>query len=144
VAIGRKRAWSESQLEGLPVAKTEWGQKRACQHCGASYYDLRRSPVVCPKCGTKYAPEAFSKARRARVPVGVPEEAPAPSPVEAEVETVEEGEVADEDEDQEEVAEKEVGAEEEDLIEDPSELGEDKDDMAEVLDHVEGNEDEKA
>ncbi len=126
------------------MAKAEWGQKRVCRHCGASYYDLRRSPIVCPKCGTEYDPAAFSKARRARVPVNAPEEAPSPSSMEVEEETVEVGESAGEDEDPEEIAEKKVGAEDEDLIEDASELGEDKDDMAEVLDHVEQDEDKKA
>jgi uncharacterized protein (TIGR02300 family) len=33
------------------------GTKRTCQNgeCGARFYDLNRSPVVCPICGTKYA-----------------------------------------------------------------------------------------
>jgi uncharacterized protein (TIGR02300 family) len=32
------------------------GTKRTCQNgeCGARFYDLNRSPVVCPICGTKY------------------------------------------------------------------------------------------
>lgn len=125
------------------MAKAEWGQKRVCQNCGASYYDLRRSPIVCPKCGTEYDSEAFSKARRTRVPPGAAVEPPSPGPVEAEEETLEEGEFAEEDEEAEETAEKEVSAEEEDLIEDASELGEDKDDMAEVMDHVDETGDEK-
>ena len=33
------------------------GTKRTCQNgeCGARFYDLNRSPVVCPICGSKYA-----------------------------------------------------------------------------------------
>ena len=32
------------------------GTKRTCQNgeCGARFYDLNRSPVVCPICGSKY------------------------------------------------------------------------------------------
>ncbi|KAB2939778.1 MAG: TIGR02300 family protein [Hyphomicrobium sp.] len=33
------------------------GTKRTCQNseCGARFYDLNRSPIVCPICGAKYA-----------------------------------------------------------------------------------------
>jgi uncharacterized protein (TIGR02300 family) len=33
------------------------GTKRTCQNgdCGAHFYDLNRSPVVCPICGSKYS-----------------------------------------------------------------------------------------
>jgi uncharacterized protein (TIGR02300 family) len=33
------------------------GTKRTCQNgeCGARFYDLNRSPIVCPVCGSKYA-----------------------------------------------------------------------------------------
>ena len=32
------------------------GTKRTCQNgeCGARFYDLNRSPIVCPICGSKY------------------------------------------------------------------------------------------
>src|SRR3954466_15084166 len=52
--------------QGAIVAKPEWGTKRICPSCGTRYYDLMRDPVVCPKCSTPFAPEAFLKARRAR------------------------------------------------------------------------------
>ena len=48
------------------MAKPEWGIKRTCQSCGARFYDLMKSPIVCPKCGTEYDPEAVLKSRRAR------------------------------------------------------------------------------
>ncbi len=34
------------------MAKPEWGTKRKCQGCGAHFYDLKRDPIVCPKCET--------------------------------------------------------------------------------------------
>ena len=43
------------------VAKPEWGVKRTCQSCSAVFYDMRRSPIACPKCGTEYDPEAVLK-----------------------------------------------------------------------------------
>lgn len=48
------------------MAKPEWGTKRICQSCGARFYDLLRDPVICPKCGTQYDPDAVLRSRRAR------------------------------------------------------------------------------
>jgi len=36
------------------VAKPELGLKRECMTCGARFYDLNRSPITCPKCGTPF------------------------------------------------------------------------------------------
>ncbi len=40
----------------------EWGIKRTCRSCAARFYDLRRSPAVCPKCQTEYV-EPVAKVR---------------------------------------------------------------------------------
>jgi uncharacterized protein (TIGR02300 family) len=32
------------------------GLKRHCGQCGANYYDLNRTPIVCPKCNAEYVP----------------------------------------------------------------------------------------
>jgi uncharacterized protein (TIGR02300 family) len=34
------------------VAKPELGTKRLCGNCSAKFYDLNKSPIVCPKCST--------------------------------------------------------------------------------------------
>lgn len=34
------------------VAKPELGNKHQCQNCGTRFFDLNKSPAVCPKCGT--------------------------------------------------------------------------------------------
>jgi uncharacterized protein (TIGR02300 family) len=39
------------------MAKAELGLKRTCIACGAKFYDLMRSPVICPKCGTEQPAE---------------------------------------------------------------------------------------
>jgi uncharacterized protein (TIGR02300 family) len=36
------------------VAKPELGIKRLCAGCGAKFYDLSKTPIVCPKCSTVY------------------------------------------------------------------------------------------
>ncbi len=33
------------------MAKLELGNKHTCQQCGTKFFDLNKSPVVCPKCG---------------------------------------------------------------------------------------------
>jgi uncharacterized protein (TIGR02300 family) len=35
------------------MAKVELGIKRVCVSCGAKFYDLGKSPAVCPKCATE-------------------------------------------------------------------------------------------
>jgi hypothetical protein len=35
-----------------PMVKLEWGHKRTCLGCSARFYDMRRTPIACPKCGT--------------------------------------------------------------------------------------------
>ena len=35
------------------MAKPELGSKRGCVACQARFYDLTRTPAVCPKCGVE-------------------------------------------------------------------------------------------
>jgi uncharacterized protein (TIGR02300 family) len=101
------------------VTKPDWGTKRTCQSCAAHFYDLRKDPIICPKCGATYDPEAILKSRRRApekiVPVAKPVKEPELPDVEADVETEEAGEEAD------------------DVIEDTSELGEDDEDIPETI-----------
>ena len=39
------------------MSKEIRGTKRLCQSCGAKFYDLGRSPVVCPACGAEFVLE---------------------------------------------------------------------------------------
>ena len=48
------------------MGKIERGIKRICQECGALYYDLEKDPIICPKCGAEFDPEAILKSRRTR------------------------------------------------------------------------------
>ncbi len=31
--------------------KLAWGTKKTCQECESRFYDLGKTPAVCPKCG---------------------------------------------------------------------------------------------
>ncbi len=54
------------------MAKPELGLKRTCVACGTRFYDLTRTPAVCPKCGTEQ-PAEQPRLRRA-APAPVPDE----------------------------------------------------------------------
>ncbi len=144
MAIGPPHRSSEP-VEGTEadLAKPELGTKRICPSCGARYYDLHRDPIMCPKCGAAYDPEALLKTRRSRAQPVIEEvvEPMADEEIDAEVATEE----AEPDEEGEalpiEGGEAEA-EEEEEVLEDASELGEDEDDMAEVIENVE-EEDER-
>ena len=91
------------------MSKPEWGTKRTCQSCAAHFYDMRKDTINCPKCGANYDPEAVLKSRRGRVVEKLTPVKPVPAPEVAEVEVDPE-------------AAEEIG-EEEEVIEDTSELG---------------------
>lgn len=44
------------------MSKPEWGQKHICTNCSNPYYDMCRTPIVCPKCNTEYDKVAENKA----------------------------------------------------------------------------------
>ena len=108
------------------MSKQAWGTKRQCPNCGARFYDLNKDPIVCPKCQTVYEPEASKPPRRGR---------PAPSPKKPVPADADLGGVDLPEEDLEETTE-----EEERVLEDTSELGEDEDDVAEVIEKVDEGE----
>ena len=41
--------------------KENWGIKRVCLCCGTRFYDLNRSPILCPNCGEEFDPEYLMK-----------------------------------------------------------------------------------
>jgi uncharacterized protein (TIGR02300 family) len=105
------------------------GLKRACSSCGAKFYDLNKDPIICPKCGTEFDAAAVIKPRRARSTAeDKPKAKKAPKIAEVDPELPEAGV-----DDEAAVSNEE---EEEGVIEDASELGEDEDDMAEVIENV--------
>jgi uncharacterized protein (TIGR02300 family) len=59
------------------MAKPELGLKRSCVACGAKFYDLTRTPAVCPKCGTEQ-PAEQPRLRRAPVDYRLKKRAPVP------------------------------------------------------------------
>jgi uncharacterized protein (TIGR02300 family) len=117
------------------MLNAEWGTKRTCQNCTARFYDMRRTPIICPKCGTTFNPEALLRGRRSKA-----------SAVEAEALKAKKSHLVDKGVDFEELDPDDLEAvadeEGEDVgIEDTSELGEDDDDMVDVIDNIDQDED---
>ena len=132
------------------LPKPEWGTKRTCLSCGSRFYDFGRSSVACPACGANFDLEALARARRPSRPspraaaaaaaiVADDDEAPADERETADADVAVDDDVDDAveaEEEDDEVAEVEDGGDEDEegLIEDASELGEDED----VADVIEG------
>ena len=92
------------------MVKPELGTKRVCVSCNARFYDLQKTPAVCPKCSTEQ-PADQPRARRAGGNV-VEDKRPKKPPVADDVDV------------EAEPAEEEA---EEDVLEDASELEDDAD-----------------
>ena len=48
------------------MAKPEWGKKRICSSCNTKYYDLNKSPIICPSCGAEFDPNDYLKSRKGK------------------------------------------------------------------------------
>jgi uncharacterized protein (TIGR02300 family) len=121
---------------------SERGTKRICQSCSSKYYDLNREPVLCPKCQVEFDPAAGIKLRsdtsykvhggRAKSIFGrtnaVDRAEAVPSA------STEDGELVEDDD------EKAETDDDEDSVEDVAELGDDSDDLAEIIDPPEADE----
>jgi uncharacterized protein (TIGR02300 family) len=112
-----------------PMAKPELGTKRICVACNTKFYDLTKTPAVCPKCSTEQPAE---QPRMRRAGGNVPEDkrrakiAPVPGVEDADLDVV-----ADADD------------VEEDVLEDTSDLEDGDDAIAEVEVEVETGDEER-
>ena len=48
------------------MAKPEWGKKRICPYCNTKYYDLNKSPIICPSCGAEFNPNDYLKSKKGK------------------------------------------------------------------------------
>ncbi len=118
------------------MAKPELGTKRLCAGCGAKFYDLGRTPIVCPKCGTVFEVAAAAPRREAARPQPV-----AKDEDKSEVETSDVDLVSLEDADDEAAPAKDVGADpdvdvDDDEADDDTFLEDDEDENTDVTDLI--------
>lgn len=136
------------------MVKPEWGTKRTCPSCEVKFYDLHRNPIYCPKCNSLIETESLSKPQRLATRKLAKATAIISGPVTEDIDldlpvVEEESDILTEidengghevEEDENDLG-RESNREEEDLIEDTSDLGVDDDDMAEVMEHLEDEHD---
>ena len=118
------------------MIKSRWGTKLACHKCGAIFYDLKKKRPVCPKCDTEYT---VVKIRSRR---STPAETQMPAP-----------KTVDQSNSEEDLLEKEIddnllgteGDKDEDntIMEDTSDITEDKEDIGEVIGTVNNSQDKE-
>jgi uncharacterized protein (TIGR02300 family) len=113
------------------VATPDRGKKHTCQSCGALFYDLKRTSIICPKCGVEVEIQSLLKPRRPGAQTQAPKPAAVPKPI------------ANDDEEDLEVDVDVEDEEDDELIEDMSDIGDDDDDMSEVKEHIAGGEEDK-
>ena len=111
------------------MVKPEWGMKHTCQHCGAIFYDMRKSPATCPKCGAEQEQEKPRARRGAAAAAAAAAAEAAPKPAEA---ADPEAEIDDDI-----VVEGDEDEDEDEFLEDTSDMGDDEDDMAGMIDGIE-------
>lgn len=123
-----------------PLAKEEWGEKRWCPSCGAKFYDMKRRPIVCPKCDGELA---LIPPKPSRPPVE--EKPPIPAAIVIKKAAMG-GDDLDDDDDDDLVADKiddDDDDDDEGLMEDVSDIDDADEDMSEVLVHADGSESHK-
>ena len=124
------------------MVKAELGTKRTCPSCGSKFYDLLKSPIICPKCGVSFIAAALlpSKGDGPQSAAKPVREAPQPKPEPEEVsdvelvslEEVEEG--GDQEDETAAIADVDLGEEEEtaETEEDSTFLVEDEEENSDV------------
>lgn len=119
------------------MSKPARGTKRVCQSCGARFYDLGRTPIVCPVCQAVYqiAPPATRRAERQAPPEVRAKPEPELEPV-----TMEGPETISLEEVDEAVDEAVIEAEIADLGEEEADIPPGDEDDAAFLEETEGDE----
>ena len=132
------------------MSNPKLGTKHICKSCDTRFFDMKKSPAVCPKCGTEVKEAKVAKAKR---PAPEAEPTPAVAPAkesepkndpaakdggdgeqsELEEELAELLPADDDDTDEDALDDDE---EEDGLIEDASDLSEVDDDLSEVREHM--------
>ena len=109
------------------MAKLDLGEKYICQSCSTRFYDLNKRPIICPKCGAEYQPQVkkgHGLAKKARA--SEQDKAINTESAENDILDVDDFEEIDPDVDQDE-----------ELMEDTSDLGDNDHEMPNVKNHNE-------
>ena len=122
------------------MAKPDLGSKRQCQNCGTKFFDLGKSPIICPKCGTVFVvASAAASARASRAAPADDEEAETENG--AEVVALEDADAIDDGKVAPVVAEEDADVEDDPAAADDDDtfLEEEEEDDADVADLIDGD-----
>lgn len=108
------------------MGKADLGEKLMCSSCGARYYDLNKTPSLCPKCGAENARPKVFKSKKAEAAKPVKDE---PKPKKAADDDAEDADDIDDIED-----------EDDDLLNDDDDLDDD-DDVGSVIGPIDSDKD---
>ena len=61
------------------MANPALGTRRHCQSCNENFYDLKKSPIICPHCHAEFDPEALLKSRKIKSVAAAPKKSAAPA-----------------------------------------------------------------
>jgi hypothetical protein len=86
------------------MTRPELGTKCTCSSCSERFYDLKRAPAICPKCGAQQPPEKVRVAWTSRGVAGPRRAYRPPEPVVADEDPAPMTAVDDEDEEDEAAA----------------------------------------
>ena len=64
--------------ENTAVGKVDLGEKLTCSSCGARYYDLNKTPALCPKCGAENERPKTFRTKKAEPAAPKPDKESAP------------------------------------------------------------------
>lgn len=84
------------------MGKADLGEKLTCSDCGARYYDLNKTPALCPKCGAENARPKVFKTKKAEAAIKPTKDEPKPkktSDDEDDIEDIEDIEDVEDDDD---------------------------------------------
>lgn len=119
------------------MAKSEWGTKHTCAHCGAKFYDFQKDISSCPKCETVLESVSIGKKRASANEQD--NEPPEPAETKETAANDDQGETAAEGNDED--VEADIDDEDDALMMVNDDDDDDDDDLTEVKEHmVVGNE----
>ena len=107
------------------MPKAEWGVKRTCLACRVRFYDLARTPIICPKCGEELDISVPVKPKRARP--GAAAKIAAEAAVKKAAELIDDEDVVDD------VEEEDIEGEDANIAVDPDDDDDDDDDAVVVV-----------
>ena len=103
------------------MGKVDLGEKLTCSSCGARFYDLNKTPAICPKCDAENQRPKVTKAKKVETAPKPEKEAPKAAATDDDTDDLED--------------------DDDDLIDDADDLEDDDDDVDSVIGPIDSDDD---